>query len=41
MTLSAIAVLLDPDAATVEKAQATNAQLREDSQMLICNSSSS
>ena len=30
MTLIAINVLLDPDAATVEKAQATNARLRED-----------
>jgi hypothetical protein len=29
MTLIAINVLLDPDAATVEKAQATNARLRE------------
>ena len=28
MTLIAINVLLDPDAATVEKAQATNARLR-------------
>jgi 2'-5' RNA ligase len=30
MTLTAINILLDPDAATVEKAQATNARLRED-----------
>ena len=30
MTLIAINVLLDPDAATVEKAQAANARLRED-----------
>jgi len=30
VTLIAINVLLDPDAATVEKAQATNARLRED-----------
>jgi 2'-5' RNA ligase len=30
MTLIAINVLLDPDATTVEKAQATNARLRED-----------
>ena len=30
MTLIAINILLDPDAATVEKAQATNARLRED-----------
>ncbi len=30
MTLIAINVLLDPDAATVERAQATNARLRED-----------
>ena len=30
MTLIAINVLLDPDAATVEKARATNARLRED-----------
>jgi 2'-5' RNA ligase len=30
MTVIAINVLLDPDAATVEKAQATNARLRED-----------
>ncbi len=30
MTLIAINVLLDPDAATVEKAQATNARLRKD-----------
>ena len=30
MTLTAINVLLDPDAATVEKARATNARLRED-----------
>jgi hypothetical protein len=29
MTLIAINILLDPDAATVEKAQATNARLRE------------
>jgi hypothetical protein len=30
MTLIAINVLLDPDSATIEKAQATNARLRED-----------
>jgi hypothetical protein len=30
MTLIAINVLLDPDAATVDKAQAVNARLRED-----------
>jgi 2'-5' RNA ligase len=30
MTLTAINILLDPDAATVEKAQATNTRLRED-----------
>ena len=30
MTLIAINILLDPDAATVEKARATNARLRED-----------
>ena len=30
MALIAINVLLDPDAATVERAQATNARLRED-----------
>ena len=30
MTLIAIDVLLDPDAATVERAQAANARLRED-----------
>jgi 2'-5' RNA ligase len=30
MTLTAINILLDPDTATVEKAQATNARLRED-----------
>jgi 2'-5' RNA ligase len=30
MTLTAINVLLDPDAATVERAQAANARLRED-----------
>jgi hypothetical protein len=30
MTLTAINVLLDPDAATIEKARATNARLRED-----------
>jgi len=30
MTLMAINVLLNPDAATVEKALATNARLRED-----------
>jgi len=30
MTLIAINILLDPDAATVERAQATNARLRQD-----------